>query len=104
MLPIAQHHGDDAPFLGAIVAGEFPAPSLNQMRSVGFRVVHIPYAEIVAAFDRVNVDIRDERTPDSAYSAALASIRALTNGDSLALRRAPNQGHVPFGTSWTSWR
>ena len=50
-------YGNDSPFLGAILAGEFTQGSLDQLKSLGFQLVYIPYSTIVEAFAQVKIDI-----------------------------------------------
>lgn len=56
VMPIAETHAARAPFLGAILAGEFTATSLEQLRSLGFVVLYFPYAQVVEAFASVGID------------------------------------------------
>lgn len=64
VLPLAETYAHHKPFLGAILAGDFTAPSLQQLESHGFHVLYISYQEIVQAyFSAINLDISyDERT------------------------------------------
>lgn len=50
ILPVADTYANHKPFLGAILAGDFTAPSLQQLISHGFHVLYIPYEEIVQAY------------------------------------------------------
>lgn len=50
ILPIAEKHYWDKPFLGAILAGVFTDGSLKQMKRSGFEVALFPYESIVLAF------------------------------------------------------
>jgi hypothetical protein len=78
VLPIAEKHEWDQPFLGAILAGVFTQGSLDQMRSSGFKVALFPYESIVAAFLFVGIDAAfDEATPDSAFQRTIDAIEAL---------------------------
>jgi hypothetical protein len=58
--PLLRQHSEAKPFAGAIVGGQWTATSLAQMASVGFTVLHLPYAEIVDAFSRVGINIATE--------------------------------------------
>ena len=78
VLPVAERFRHVKPFLGAVVAGEFTEGALRQLQSVGFAVLHLPYRDIVEAFDAVGIDAGyEEGTPDSMMRAKLAAWRAL---------------------------
>ena len=58
VIPLAETYANHKPFLGAILAGEFTAPSLQQLQSVGFNVLYISYNDIVQAYALgANLDI-----------------------------------------------
>ena len=64
--PLAETYYKSLPFKGAVLAGEFTDGALEQLRSLGFNVVHFPYNSILAAFRRVGIDaFTDETTPDN---------------------------------------
>lgn len=82
VLPVSEKYELDAPFLGAVLAGVFTPPSLDQLRSLGFCVVFLPYESIVAAFEHVGIDARfDEATPDPQFRACVDNIEALSKKD-----------------------
>ena len=75
LLPIREDNYLDAPFLGAVIAGEFTNPSIEQLKSVGFEVLYIPYCTVVEAFSTGGINTRfDEETSDSAFSACVEAI------------------------------
>jgi len=79
VMPIAEQHSWDKPFLGAILAGVFTRDSLAQMRSCGFETILMPYDSIVEAFASVGIDARfDEETPDQEFAHAVEQIESLT--------------------------
>lgn len=79
VLPIAEKHDWDKPFLGVILAGVFTEGSLNQMKTSGFEVALFPYESIVAAFRSVGIDANfDEETPDSVFQLTIDQIEALS--------------------------
>ncbi|WP_411852765.1 DNA methylase [Stenotrophomonas sp. LGBM10] len=79
VMPIAEKHHWDKPFLGVILAGVFTKESLAQMRSCGFETILMPYDSIVEAFASVGIDARfDEDTPDQQFAHAVEQIEALT--------------------------
>lgn len=68
VLPIADHYNWDKPFLGAVLAGVFTEGSLDQLRSMGFKILHFPYKSIVNAFSSVGINVQfDESTPDKDF-------------------------------------
>lgn len=82
VLPIAEKYEAEAPFLGAVLAGIFTTPSLEQLRSLGFQLVYLPYDSIIAAFAAVGIDARfDETTPDIDFRRCVDLIEALPAAD-----------------------
>lgn len=78
VLPIADDFGWDKPFLGAVLAGVFTQGALDQLESVGFKVLYFKYESIVSAFASVGIDARfDETTPDADFRTCVAAIEAL---------------------------
>lgn len=87
ILPIAEKHDWDKPFLGAILAGVFTEGSLNQMRSSGFEVMLFPYGTITAAFESVGIDAKfDEDTPDAVFQVSIDNIESLPPATREALK------------------
>lgn len=79
ILPLAQTFSSEKPFLGAILAGEFTTPSLLQLTSYGFAVLHISYQEILQAYSSIGVDISyDEGTSLSDLKYKADSLENLT--------------------------
>ncbi|MCB9764749.1 MAG: DNA methylase [Alphaproteobacteria bacterium] len=77
LIPLAETFGDALPFLGAVLAGVFTDGALDQLRSRGFAVLHLPYADVVKAFSQQNLDIRfDEQTPTATLQALVAACTA----------------------------
>jgi hypothetical protein len=78
VLPIAEKHQWDKPFLGVILAGVFTQGSLDQMKSSGFEVALFPYDTIVAAFASVGIQAGfDEVTPDEDFERTVRLIEGL---------------------------
>ena len=78
VLPLAEKHGWDKPFLGVALAGEFTEAAVEQLKSLGFNVLHIPYSTVVDAFAGVGIDVRfDERTPDEDFQACVEKVEGL---------------------------
>lgn len=79
ILPVVDGYHWDRPFLGAVLAGEFTQGSLDQLESVGFKVLYLPYESIVCAFKSVGIDARfDETTPDAEFIACVHLIEKLS--------------------------
>lgn len=80
VLPVVETHEWNAPFKGAVLAGEFTEASLVQLRSLGFVVLHISYDKVVSAFSDNSIDVRfDENTSDAAFQKCVDSIVSLTD-------------------------
>lgn len=68
VLPIAEKHHFCAPMLGCILAGVYTAGALDQLKSVGFKVLYLTYDSVLKAFASVGVDASfDESTPDADF-------------------------------------
>jgi len=79
ILPIAEHHAWDAPFLGAIIAGVFTEGSIRQMESVGFTVLYVPYDTILLSFQEIGIMVAfDESTPDDDFKQCVLQIEQLS--------------------------
>ncbi len=82
VLPIAELYQWEKPFLGAIVAGEFTQPSLDQLNSVGFKVLYFPYDSIVEAFKSLEIEVAfNESTPDHLFENCIKKIEQLSDTD-----------------------
>ena len=88
VLPIAERHEWDKPFLGAILAGVFTEGSLTQMRSSGFEVVLFPYSSIVEAFASIGINAAfDESTPDIDFEKTIRNIKMLIDQQRASLKQ-----------------
>lgn len=97
LLPIAERHSWDKPFLGAILAGEFTSASVEQLQSLGFRTLHIPYATIVDAFADVGLAAAyDEATPDAEFQKRVARIERMGRKKTKALESRLVDGCEPL--------
>lgn len=73
VLPLAEKFKWNNPFLGVVLAGEFTDGSIEQLRSLGFQILHFQYEEIVEAFLSEGIDIRfDEGTADREYQQRIS--------------------------------
>jgi hypothetical protein len=89
LLPIIELHHLSAPFYGAVLAGEFTKPSLEQLRNNKFSVLYIPYQDVVNAFSKVGFDISfDEKTPDSTFLKANRRLANLSDDELNTIRKA----------------
>lgn len=89
ILPIIELHQLSAPFYGAVLAGDFTKPALDQLRNNGFAIIYIPYKDVVAAFKGIDFDVTfDEETPDEIYTVASKKLASLTSSDKEKLRQA----------------
>jgi hypothetical protein len=80
ILPIAEKYKYHKPFLGAVIAGVFTAPSIEQLNACGFETLYIDYQDIVQAFHTFDIDIRfDEKTPDDDAASKIEALSNLTN-------------------------
>jgi hypothetical protein len=85
ILPLAEKYRWNNPFLGTVLAGVFTEASLEQLRSLGFHVLYLPYETLVKAFAEERIDIQfDESTSDEVFRACAdriesASESVLTN-------------------------
>lgn len=88
LLPIAEKHHWDKPFLGVILAGVFTEGSLTQMKTSGFEVALFPYESIVLAFSSVGIDVRfDEKTPDTTFQRTIEEMEHLAISKRCDLKR-----------------
>jgi len=75
VLPLAEKYRWNNPFLGVVLAGEFTDGSIDQLRSLGFQLLHFPYEVIVDVFAREGIDIRfDESTPDEEFQQCINTL------------------------------
>ncbi len=80
ILPIAEKHRFSAPMLGCILAGEYTSGALNQLKSIGFKVLYLTYDSVIQAFASVGVDARfDETTPDKDFDVKMQQWAAVPN-------------------------
>lgn len=76
--PLAETHQDSRPFLGAVLAGEFTEPSLNQFRSHGFNLIYCSYRTVLRAFRSEGIDVSSqEDTSDDELQSKVDAFRKL---------------------------
>jgi hypothetical protein len=79
VLPIAEKYKYHKPFLGAVIAGVYTEPSINQLNSCGFETIYFKYEDIITAFASINVDINyGEDTTDSDAEQKVIALETLT--------------------------
>lgn len=79
ILPLAEQYRWNNPFLGTVLAGVFTEGSLDQLRSLGFQVLYLPYESLVGAFRSEGFDVLfDEATPDRVFGAVTDQIENAT--------------------------
>lgn len=80
VLPIAEKHVWDMPFLGAVIAGNFTDGASDQMAKAGFQVLYIKYDSVVTAFRKIGIKIEfDDDTSDEDAEVYLEKIEALSS-------------------------
>ena len=72
-MPIAAKHYLQKPFLGAIIAGDFTSPSIEQLNKCGFKTLYFTSNQIFTAFDTHQLDMRYGETTSDAV--ALTKVR-----------------------------
>jgi len=79
VLPLVTTYHRLAPFVGAILAGEFTAASITQLRSRGFTVLHFSYISLVNAFNVAGIDASfGEKTSDQEFRQKINAWNALS--------------------------
>lgn len=79
ILPTAEKHEWDAPFLGAVLVGIFTANSIDQMKRSGFHILYVHRSAIIGAFNTAGIAIDfDEDTPDKDFRSAVKALNKLT--------------------------
>lgn len=92
ILPLAETYGRYAPFLGAVLAGDFTEGSRDQLRSHGFQVAYITYETIVQAFENLGVDVSsNEDTPEAVLNRKVEAFERLQPN---TLRKLREQIHA----------
>lgn len=78
IIPLISKYNKNAPFFGAVIAGEFTAPSIRQLKSEGFKVVYFEYESIKNAFSLVGIDAHwDEATSEDELNQKVALYNTL---------------------------
>ncbi|WP_226684715.1 hypothetical protein [Shewanella indica] len=79
VLPVAEKYKYHKPFLGAVIAGDFTKPSVEQLNSCGFSTVYFESKEVFEAFQEAGFDIfYDEQTSDDDATRMIGIFESLT--------------------------
>lgn len=79
ILPLVETNSHHAPFAGVILAGDFTAPSIQQLKNLKFKVLYFPTYTAASAFQKVGLDINSsDTTPDSDYLEKITAFNSLT--------------------------
>lgn len=85
ILPLAEKHRNSSPFIGVVLAGEFTAGSLTQLKSSGFCVLYFSYDTVMRAFRKFKIDADfDESTSEKDFRKKIDSWSNLPNQESVA--------------------
>ena len=88
VLPLAETYSQHAPFLGAVLAGDFTKGSQDQLRSHGFHIAYVTYEMIVQAFRNAGVDVSsNEDTTEAALNRKVSACNRLTPNARKMLRK-----------------
>jgi hypothetical protein len=85
ILPLAEKHRNSSPFIGVVLAGEFTAGSLTQLKSSGFCVLYFSYDTVMRAFRKFKIDADfDESTSEKDFKKKIDNWNKLPNQESVA--------------------
>lgn len=89
ILPLVEKYQASAPFIGAVVAGEFTQSALAQLESLGFRVLYFDYETVMAAFSIIGIDAAtEEDTPEDEIEQKIKAWHSLTDSEQSAVTMA----------------
>ena len=96
VLPVAERYHKNAPFLGAILSGDFTSNSLEQLQSHGFTVAYCHYEAIVQAFQSNGLDVAStEQTSESVLQQKVEELEHTTETTRQQIRQEILQvGHA----------
>lgn len=87
ILPLVSTHRNNAPFIGAIIAGEFTTGAITQLKSLGFSILYFPFKLISSSFDIVGIDgFYDEDTTEDAFIQKIRAFEELSNAQIESLK------------------
>ena len=86
IMPLLEKYKKEDPFIGVVLAGEFTQNSLDQLRSLGFHILFIPYKNICSSFLSVGIDANfDEQTSESDFKKKVHKWERLTKDEKTKL-------------------
>jgi uncharacterized protein YqgV (UPF0045/DUF77 family) len=89
ILPLVETYQNAKPFIGVILAGEFTEGALNQLKSLGFTILFIPYEVLLDAFNLFGIDAAfDEDTPDSVFKRKVSAWERLSKNKRTKIAKA----------------
>lgn len=89
VLPVLAKWSHVRPFAGVMLAGEFTSNSLQQLKSNGFSVLHIPYQTMIDVFAESGMDVYfDEGTADAHLQAQIDTYETLSTDDKVRIGAA----------------
>lgn len=102
VLPLLAKYAQVKPLAGAVVAGHWTPGALDQLRSNGFALLHLPYDDIVNVFAGFGVDIDStEYTADSHSQQQVEIWKSLSDVQreavGAALRECAPEAYLAFG-------
>ena len=88
LLHLRSTYSDTCRFLGTVLAGEFSGGGLQQLRSHGITILHIPFEKIAAAFQTREIDLDyPEDASDSVKWERIARWNSLSAADLKHIKR-----------------
>lgn len=84
VLPIRDKHRLCAPLMGCILAGDYTSIALQQLKSIGFKVLYLPYDSVVTAFELVGINARyNEQTQEVEHDAKIEKWKTLPQNEQI---------------------
>jgi len=85
VLPLATKYKSSSPFVGVVLAGVFTAGALQQLKSLGFGVLYVPYDSVVKSFSKFGINAAfDEKTAEVDFRKKIESWNKLPNKEDVA--------------------
>lgn len=96
VLPVLAKWANVKPTPAAVVAGQWTAPALQQMRSSGFVVLHLDFTTTAAVFKDAGIDIEGlgEGTPDAFWQKQCDAYADLSDVGKRALAISLRKAHA----------
>lgn len=97
VLPVLAKWNNVKPTPAAVVAGQWTAPALQQLRSSGFVVLHLEFLTTARVFREAGIDIEGEsgeNTPDAFWQRQCDAYLTKSDPEKRALARALREAHA----------